>query len=289
MSALQHLARLTSLYRRRFLATGGSLLVLFAAAIPRMVCAQDAPPVVYLGVVIDDLGNSLREGRRVIALSAPVACAILPHTPFAQRLSAEAHAARKEVLLHLPMQSIREDEAPGPGVLDTDMGETELDYTLDYDLSTVPHAIGVNNHMGSRLTQEPVPMRWLMQALRRRSPLFFLDSKTSPHSVAARTAAELGVPTLERSVFLDNELSEADIRGRLDEAIAIARRHGSAIAIGHPHPRTLTVLEQQLPKLAETHVHVVSLAELLERRSHMRGTAFSAGPGLRRPQVSNAQ
>lgn len=225
----------------------------------------DAAETAYLGIVIDDLGNSLREGRRVIALPAPVACAILPHTPYADRLAREAHAKSKEVLLHLPMES-QNDEAPGPGVLTTGMPSRELIHTLAYDLLAVPHAVGINNHMGSRLTQQPGAMRVLMQALHNRGDLFFVDSRTSGRSVAARLATEHDVPVLVRDVFLDNEPSETAIRAQLAEALAIARRRGHAIAIGHPHPVTLAVLAKWLPTLAREQVEVVPLAELLRRR-----------------------
>lgn len=226
-------------------------------------------PTAYLSIIIDDLGNSLREGRRAVALPAPVACAILPHTTHADRLAREAHAGGKEVLLHLPMEPLT-DEPPGPGVLDAVMPAREFLYTLAYDLVSVPHAVGVNNHMGSRLTQEPVAMRLLMEALRNRGNLFFVDSRTSPHSVAARVAAEHGVPVLARNVFLDNEPSDKAIRARLDETVAIARRNGFAIAIGHPHPRTLAVLEQWLPTIARDNARVVRLTDLLKLRQKPR-------------------
>jgi polysaccharide deacetylase 2 family uncharacterized protein YibQ len=219
----------------------------------------------YLSIIIDDLGNSLREGRRVVSLPAPIACAILPHTPHAELLAREAHTVGKEVLLHLPMESLT-DEPPGPGVLEAVMPAREFLYTLAYDLTTVPHAVGINNHMGSRLTQEPAAMRLLMQALRNRGDLFFVDSRTSPRSVAASMAAEHGVPVLARNVFLDNEPSDGAIRARLRETLAIARRHGAAIAIGHPHSRTLSVLEQWLPTLAGTNATIVPLSELLRRQ-----------------------
>lgn len=229
----------------------------------------------YLGIIIDDLGNSLREGRRVIDLPAPVACAILPHTPHAGRLAREAHARGKEVLLHLPMESLT-DEAPGPGVLGAAMPEREFLYTLAYDLTAVPHAAGINNHMGSRLTQEPGAMQRLMQALYNRGNLFFVDSRTSARSVAARLAAEHGVPVLVRDVFLDNEPTEDAIRSQLREALAIARRRGTALAIGHPHPRTLAVLAEWLSALGRENVAVVPLAELLRRQREGPGRGEAA-------------
>lgn len=230
--------------------------------------SADVAPV-HLGIIIDDLGNGLREGKRAIALPAPVACAILPHTPHAIRLARDAHRAGKEVLLHLPMESLT-DEAPGPGVLDSSMPAREFLYTLAFDLTTVPHAVGVNNHMGSRLTQDPASMQLLMQALRNRGDLFFVDSRTSPRSVAARLASENGVPVIVRNVFLDNEPGTEAIRAQLEATLAIARREGTALAIGHPHPRTLSVLEEWLPTLAGQNVKLVPLTELLRLQQELK-------------------
>src|SRR5581483_11417565 len=182
--------------------------------------AATARPV-YVAVIIDDLGNNVSHGERVIRLPAPVACAILPHTAFAARLAGAAHAARKEVLLHLPMESL-DRQPPGPGALEAAMPERERTAMLEYDLSTVPHAVGVNNHMGSKLTQDANAMQTLMQALARRGNLFFVDSRTSPQSLASHAAQESGVPVLVRDVFLDNDPSIAAINARLDELVAIA-------------------------------------------------------------------
>lgn len=173
------------------------------------------------------------------------------------------------------MESVT-DEPAGPGVLDAAMPAREFLYTLAYDLMTVPHAVGINNHMGSRLTQEPRAMRLLMQALRNRGNLLFVDSRTSAHSVAARLAAEHGVPVLARDVFLDNVPTDQAIRRQLEAAITAARRQGAAIAIGHPHRRTLAVLAERLPMLAREGVAVVPLTELLRQRQAQRGNAHRA-------------
>ena len=260
-------------YRKRWIpaanARAGLFLSLLLTAAPG--CAEEPPPretpkTAYIAIIIDDLGNSLREGRHVIHLPGPVACAILPHTAHSRHLAREAHARNKEVLLHLPMESL-DQAAPGPGVLDSAMPERELEMTLDYDLETVPHAVGVNNHMGSLLTQQARAMRFLMQAISRRGNLFFVDSRTSPDSLAAQTASEHGVPALARNVFLDNERAPEAIEQRLEELVSIARRKGSALAIGHPYAETLEVLERWLPTLSDKDIQLVPLSVMLTKTS----------------------
>lgn len=222
-----------------------------------------------VSIIIDDLGNSLALGRRVIALPAPVALAILPHTAYSATLATEAQRARKEVLLHLPMQPLAAVD-PGPGVVEIGMPARELGITLEYNLRTVPHAIGVNNHMGSRMTQDADAMRALLNALRARGNLFFVDSRTGAHSTVARVGRELDVAILARDVFLDHDLDRGAIRARLSELGAIARRRGHAIGIGHPHAPTLTAIEAWLATTAGENIHVTPLSELLRAAHHRR-------------------
>jgi polysaccharide deacetylase 2 family uncharacterized protein YibQ len=217
----------------------------------------------YVGLIIDDLGNSLAEGRRVLRLAGPIAAAILPHTAHSRELATAFQRADREVLLHLPMQP-KEGEAvtPGPGTLEIGMSAHELAHMLEYDLSTVPHAIGVNNHMGSLLTQKREPMRHVMQSLRKRG-LLFVDSLTTPDSVAAQVAREHQVPTLVRHVFIDNDREPRAIAQQLHALVQAARSRGYALGIGHPYPETLEALERWLPTLAQANIELVPLSALL--------------------------
>ena len=218
---------------------------------------------VYVSLIIDDLGNSLAEGRRVLRLPGPVAAAILPHTAHSRELAAAFQHANREVLLHLPMQPLEQETVtPGPGTLERGMSPHELAHMLEYDLSTVPNAIGVNNHMGSLLTQQREPMGHVMQSLRKRG-LLFVDSLTTPASVAAHVAREHHVPTLVRDVFIDNEREPGAIEQQLRTLLRMARARGFALGIGHPYPGTLEVLERWLPTLAQTNVELVPLSTLL--------------------------
>jgi hypothetical protein len=234
------------------------LLLLVLAAAPATSTAGEG---VTIGIIIDDLGNSLVNGERATRLPGAVACAVLPHTPFARALANAAHAAGKEVMLHLPMAS-RDAQEPGPGQLGADMPPPEMRATLDYGLSTVPHVIGVNNHMGSLLTTQPIAMDWLMRELAQRH-LFFVDSRTDTQTIAANAARRAGVPALERNVFLDDDLAPAAVDAQLDRLEQLAHRHGYALAIGHPHPVTLAALERWLPLLAERGIQLIPLTTRL--------------------------
>jgi polysaccharide deacetylase 2 family uncharacterized protein YibQ len=232
-----------------------------------------APPP-RIALIIDDLGDSLAEGRRAVQLPGPVACAFLPHTPHARALAEQAHRGRKEILLHLPMEPATAHD-PGPGRLDADMPALEIDRTLDYDLASVPHVIGVNNHMGSRLTAQPQAMEGLMLALKQRGGLYFVDSLTTPESHAAETARRHGVPTLTRDVFLDRERRPDAIARQWNELLRIAQRRGFAVGIAHPYPETLALLEQRLARLTATGVQLVAPSTLLPK-SLKEGSSWPA-------------
>lgn len=220
----------------------------------------------FIAIVIDDLGNNLPLGERCVRLTGPVACAILPQTPFAQRLARDARGRDKEVILHLPMQSI-DGKALGPGSLDARQRAFDIIVTLNQDLRSVPFAVGINNHMGSLLTQRRQSMQWVMQAISNKGGLFFVDSRTTPQTVAAQIAGETGIPYLERNVFLDNDPQAANISTQFEILIATARKHGTALAIGHPYPETLAFLERRLPELENSGVQLVTLSKLLSVRN----------------------
>jgi polysaccharide deacetylase 2 family uncharacterized protein YibQ len=220
-------------------------------------------PRARIAIIIDDLGYMSGPGRRTIALPAPVACAILPHTPYSHTIAEQAHAAGKEVLLHLPLQPTEERLAASVGAIRIDTTEAQLIRIVNSDLGSVPHVIGVNNHMGSLLTQHPGHMDWLMGTLKNRGNLFFVDSYTSESSVALHFAREHGVPAIRRDVFLDHEPDIASISLAYERLKQIARKNGSAIGIGHPYPSTLSFLEVALPLAAAEGIEVVAVSELL--------------------------
>jgi hypothetical protein len=223
--------------------------------------AQELPKV---AVLIDDLGYRWTEGVRAARLPGPVAVAILPHTTYAVALAREAQHRGKEIVLHIPMQAIEEGSEPGPGALELDQTRTEFGAMFAADLAAVPFARGVNNHMGSLLTRHPGHMRWLMEELRARGPLFFIDSYTTHLSVGLQLAREHDVPALKRDVFLDDEQDPESIERQWERLLALARVRGFALGIGHPHGTTLDVLERVLPLLQARGLQLVTLASLLD-------------------------
>lgn len=258
-------------------------LVAALVVVAGLVYAQPArstgpTPSEYLrvAIIIDDLGNQRRPGLQALALPGPVAMAFLPHTPFARELATQAHAEGKEVLLHLPMQASRAEDTPGPGAVGLDHTRRQFARILAASLESVPHVSGVNNHMGSLLTRHPGHMGWLMEELKSRPDVFFIDSYTTHLSVALKVARELNVPAMKRDVFLDRVVTTAAMARELDRLKNLARERGFAIGIGHPHQGTLDFLAQELPLLEAQGFRLVPVRALLPYRARQKPQTWHA-------------
>ncbi|QLF93289.1 divergent polysaccharide deacetylase family protein [Pseudomonas sp. ABC1] len=235
-------------------------VLLLASLCAVSALAQGTQP--RLTLVIDDLGQHPQRDQRVLALPGPVVLAIMPDTPHAASLARQAEAAGKTVILHLPMAP-----AGGPYAWRPELSREQLQQRLDAALRAVPHVRGINNHMGSRMTEQQQAMGWLMRDLQRRH-LFFLDSRTSPRTSAAAAAQEIGLASLSRDIFLDNDQAPEAIAERLRAAIALARKQGTAVVIGHPHAATLAVLERELPRLKEQGIDWIDIEQMIALRAN---------------------
>ncbi len=235
----------------------------YAAAAPG---AGDGRPRIVL--VLDDLGLNPADSRRVARLPGPLTLAFLPYADGLQAQADLARAAGHELLVHLPMAADNGSADPGPMALLDGLDGAGLERRLAWNLDRFTGFVGVNNHMGSRLTRQDAPMRLVMATLARRG-LLFLDSRTTSGTVAARIAAESGVPVASRDVFIDNDPTPTSVRGQLALLEGIARREGLAIGIGHPHDGTLEALEAWLPGLSRRGIALAPLSaavSLPERR-----------------------
>jgi polysaccharide deacetylase 2 family uncharacterized protein YibQ len=152
---------------------------------------------------------------------------------------------------------------PGKGALFVSMGERELLCQLRKDLEAVPFIKGVNNHMGSRFMEHGEKVRLVLQELKKRG-LFFLDSRTTSKSQGYQIARELALKTDKRDLFLDNETDVKDIQAQLEKLIRIARDNGTAIAICHPYPTTISALKEMIPRIKADGMQIVPLSQALD-------------------------
>lgn len=208
--------------------------------------AVPSPPTVHNGIalILDDVGYDLPALRRALALHLPMAIAILPESPYAAKAAELAHKAGYPVMLHMPMEPAnpRYSKKMDDSFIRVGMKREEVRRLMKRALLRVPYVEGVNNHMGSRLTALERPMHWVMEVCREQK-LFFVDSRTSKDSVAARLAREAGLRWGQRRVFLDDSVKPELLEKSWNAARQRLKRDGAVIVIAHPHPETLDFLE----------------------------------------------
>jgi uncharacterized protein len=222
------------------------------------------PPVAKVSIVIDDFGQNLEIAKRFLELPIPITLSILPYERYSQEVAALAHHHHRQVLLHLPMEPKGYPKvAPGNGALLLSMSEDVVQRSVGDALEVSPYFSGVNNHMGSHFTENSSLMKAALEEVHRRG-LFFIDSYTSPRSVASSIAQQLHLSFRRRDVFLDNNPSEEAVRAQLRQFLRRAKIQGSALAIGHPYESTLRALSHEVELFSKENIAVVPAGELME-------------------------
>ena len=217
-------------------------------------------------IILDDVGAKSAD-KKAFSLPRNVTFSILPHTRFSTDFSFLAAQQNREVMLHMPMESLN-GEALGVDPLVSSMFPQQLHNALLRALSTVPHAVGVNNHMGSKLTQMTLPMQSVMKTLSQ-SNMFFIDSRTTRYTKAGLIAQQNGISSATRHVFLDHQRSPQFVEQQFARLIKLARKNGKAIGIGHPYPVTLNFLHEALANLPAD-IEVVTVSQYLKETDKFR-------------------
>lgn len=225
-----------------------------------------------IAIIIDDIGNNKDLDLRAINLPGAITLSILPHTPHGKTLAQIAFEKQKEIMLHAPMESI-EDNNLGEGGLTDKMSETEFKNMLERDINSIPHIVGLNNHMGSLLTQNKKAMSWLMASLKENN-LYFVDSRTIATSVAADLALKYKINHISRDVFLDHEANTQYTEQAFQKALRISKKTGTSLVIGHPYPSTLDYLENNMHQLQEQGIELVSVSELIRFQNSVQQKSF---------------
>lgn len=240
------------------------LTLAFNIVIQASVSYAEQP--VRLAIVIDDIGNNLRD---VQALSLPVAItfSILPYTPYAKKIASLASQQGRELLLHVPMQAKTNNDKLGKGALMFNMQEQQFKAQLNNLINYLPDATGINNHMGSMLTEHVTQMQWIMDILDDKG-LYFLDSRTTPLTIAENTANISGIPALHRHVFLDNIKTTQAMEKQFQHALKLGKTSSGVVIIAHPYPETMQFLVDKI-KHKNNQVQLVALPTLLSQRARL--------------------
>ena len=234
---------------------------------------RDTKPLPRVAILIDDFGYS-RGGvpREILDLKLPLSIAILPELRFSRAVLADARARKRCVLLHLPLEG-REPADPDLPAITTGMSDAEIASLVGEYMESLPGVDGVNNHQGSIASADARVMHAVCAALKPYD-VFFLDSLTSAKSVAYTMAVDSGLRAASNTLFLDDATDRReDVEDRIRELIRLARKHGSAIGIGHPHPWTLDALQASIDDLDAAEVQLVTVCELIDGTSQTPANA----------------
>ena len=218
-----------------------------------------------VAIVIDDVGVDRPRSKRAWELPGPLTMSFLPYAKDLREQARAARARGHELMLHLPMEPNGRND-PGPNALLVSLTDSELKQRVTAALDSFDGYVGVNNHMGSRFTTFRPGMETVLRQFKSRG-LMFLDSRTTAQSVGDQAAQELGVPSIVRHVFLDDDESIDAVRRKLSDVEAVARRQGFVVAIGHPHEATLQALAEWLPTLQAKGMVLAPATAVLRKRN----------------------
>lgn len=229
-----------------------------------------------LAIIIDDMGLSRERSLKVIDLQGPLTLSFLPYAPRLPEITKKAADKGHDLMLHMPMQPLRASIESGPMTVRTDMSEEAIELTMRQALQSFGGFVGVNNHMGSRATQDRQTMQSVMRIIGQHN-LFFVDSRTVEESIAGDVARSMNIPTIRRDIFLDHFEDRASIDNALLHMEAIARRKGYAVAIGHPRDETIAALQAWIPQAQARGFKLVKVGDLIKDQQQSIVKVISKG------------
>ncbi len=230
------------------------------AVLPRLSVRQAA-------IIIDDIGRDMTPVRELLSIDADITFAILPLLAHSREAAETLHEAHREVLLHLPMEPLSYPrEKPGSGALFTEMNPEEIIFQMGKNLASVPHASGVNNHMGSKFMADEEKLLMVFQQLKKNN-LFFIDSRTTSFSKTLAASGKVHLTVASRRVFLDNERDYSKIYQILMDVAATPAGDAPLIVIGHPYPETIRAIRDASKIFQEKGVSIVPVSKLLKKNA----------------------
>jgi polysaccharide deacetylase 2 family uncharacterized protein YibQ len=229
-----------------------------------------------LVMVIDDFGNDMAGTDEILNLPIPLTIAVMPFLPTTKRDAHLAHEKGHDVLVHIPMQPVKGKKSwLGPDAITSDLTNDEVRNRVIAAIDDVPFAIGINNHMGSKVTADERIMSIIVQVCKERG-LIFLDSRTTNKSVIGKLAAKMGVPHAENQIFLDEVYSMHHISKQMEKVKKQLSKHNQCIVIGHvgpPGKKTAAVISRSIPAL-QKEVQWMTITTMLEEQKVKFGPSY---------------
>jgi uncharacterized protein len=218
------------------------------------------PAMGNIAIVIDDVGYNNVNFKIIEGIKYPITFSVLPGLSFSEVAAKELSEHGFQIILHLPMEPKEKTELENNTIL-TSMDEKQIRSIIDLDLATLPEARGINNHMGSKVTEDARCLSIILDELKSKH-MFFLDSFVTSKSVARAVAQGKKIKFAQRDVFLDNSRDPVYIRKQIARLKLKARQNGQAIGIGHDRKATLEVLKQDMPEIEKEGFKFVFVSEL---------------------------
>ncbi|MBN1365112.1 MAG: divergent polysaccharide deacetylase family protein [Syntrophaceae bacterium] len=216
-----------------------------------------------VAIIIDDIGYDLNAAKALMKIDANLTFSVLPFQKYSREAAKMLHKAKKEILLHLPMEPVSyPQEKPGEGALFTDMNNEELLFQLKNDIYAVPYIVGVSNHMGSKFMNDEQKLSLVFKELKKRN-MFFVDSRTSPDTKALSIAKKTGLNIAERKIFIDNNRNYNEI---YDNLINVTKSNDDSpvIIIGHPYPETVRALKDAVEVMRAKGISIVPASRIIK-------------------------
>lgn len=233
-----------------------------------------------LAVIIDDLGNGMKGTEEIMMMPVKLTVAVMPFLPTTEADARRAHEQGHDVILHLPMEPKQGNPKwLGPGAILSNMTDQDVRQRVEAAIDNVPYAVGINNHMGSKITGDEKVMSIILDVCRERG-LFFIDSRTNYRSVVSKLSELKGLPEVHNHIFLDDVHTERHISGQLLKVQEQLMQEGRCVTIGHVgiHGlKTASVLKQSIPAFQKQGVTFVGVSDLVAEKER---PGLSPGPGV---------
>lgn len=241
-----------------------SMVLIFSFIQPTFAEAPSTPKK-SLAIVIDDFGNNMQGTEEMLNLPINLTVAVMPFMPTTKKDAELAHKNGHEVIVHLPMEPKHGKKSwLGPGAITTNLSNAEIRKRTKAAIKNVPYAIGMNNHMGSKVTEDERIMKVILEVCKEQG-IFYLDSQTTNKSVVSKLATELNVPFLVNNFFFDDVYTTKHVTKQADTLAKGLIDIDQIIAIGHVGvfgPEMVNVLKEYIPVYENT-ANIVSLSELI--------------------------
>ncbi|ADU30024.1 divergent polysaccharide deacetylase family protein [Evansella cellulosilytica] len=246
------------------------IIALFLSSQLPIVHAEENHSVYRAAIIIDDFGGNTGGVKEFMNADVPITMAIMPFLDESTEQAKRANELGFEVIIHMPLEPKKGKRSwLGPLPITADLETDEVKRRVEKAIENVPHAKGINNHMGSKIVGNERIVRAILEVAKKHG-LYVIDSGTSGDSVVPEIAEELNIPYGIRDTFLDDSFSSRNhVYKQMIKLCDIVKKHGQAIAIGHVGVKgndTFNGIQDALPHLEEKNIQIVPMSHLLNTK-----------------------